>query len=53
MAKRITSRGEQQHLTNSAEELVGSLLQRFKLDVPEAATLWDHITEQHEKHFSS
>ncbi len=52
VVKRITSAGEQQHLINSAEELVESLLQRFGLDVPEAATLWDYIARQHEKHFS-
>jgi N-hydroxyarylamine O-acetyltransferase len=52
VVKRITSAGEQQHLINSAEELVESLMQRFGLDVPEAATLWDYLSEQHEKHFS-
>ena len=51
VAKRITSAGKQEHLINSADELVESLLQRFGLDVPAAATLWDHIAKQHEKHF--
>lgn len=51
VVKQITCTGEQQHLINSAEELVESLLQRFGLDVPEAATLWDSIARQHEKHF--
>jgi N-hydroxyarylamine O-acetyltransferase len=51
VVKRITSTGVQQHLINSAEELVESLKQRFGLDFPEAATLWDYIAKQHEKHF--
>jgi len=52
VVKRITRAGEKQHLIDSAEELVASLLQRFGLDVPEAATLWNRIAEQHERHFS-
>ena len=46
-----SSTGEEKKLIGSAEELVALLRDRFSLDVPEAAGLWDKVCARHTELF--
>ena len=52
VAKQVTPSGRREWLVDSAGELVGSLRDRFGLDVPEVAGLWDRICARHEALFA-
>lgn len=43
---------ETKRLIGSAEELVAVLSERFGLDLPEAATLWDKVCARHDRLFA-
>ncbi len=43
----VTREGKQKRLLDSADELVATLRDVFKLDIPEAAGLWERVCERH------
>lgn len=45
----VTSKGKRSRVLESADELVATLRNEFKLIVPEAATIWRQICERHEQ----
>ncbi len=45
----VTSEGKRKRVLDSADELVATLSDEFKLMVPEAASLWGKICERHEE----
>lgn len=45
--KRVTSDEKETRLVQSADELVETLKDTFRLDVPEVADLWDRIVRRH------
>jgi N-hydroxyarylamine O-acetyltransferase len=49
VAKRVTAQGKKEWLINSADELVESISNRFDLDVPEIASVWNRIVARHEE----
>ena len=51
VAKQITPQGKREWLIGSADELLETLSDRFALDVPEVANLWDAICARHEELF--
>jgi N-hydroxyarylamine O-acetyltransferase len=46
--RRLTPRGHDDHMIESANELIDTLSRVFDLDLPEAATLWPKIVARHE-----
>jgi len=44
----ITLAGRAERVVDSADELVGVLKDDFRIDVPEAASLWPQVCERHE-----
>jgi len=53
VAKQVTPQGKREWLIDSADELLETLSDRFGLDVPEIAGLWDRIEARHEELFPS
>ncbi len=53
VAKTITPGGINEWLIQSAEHLAESLQERFALDVPELATLWDRVCTAHDRYFGA
>lgn len=53
VAKQVTPQGKREWLIDSADELLETLSDRFGLDVPEVASLWDAIVTRHEEIFGS
>jgi N-hydroxyarylamine O-acetyltransferase len=51
MAKQLTPEGKREWLIESPAHLHESLNERFGLDVPEVASLWDRIAARHEALF--
>lgn len=51
VAKQVTPQGKREWLIDSADELLETLSDRFGLDVPEVAGLWDQIAARHEEIF--
>ena len=51
VAKQVTPRGKREWLIDSADELLEALSDRFGIDVPEVAGLWDGIAARHEALF--
>jgi N-hydroxyarylamine O-acetyltransferase len=51
VAKQVTPQGKREWLVDSADELLETLSDRFGLDVPEVAGLWDQIEARHEELF--
>jgi len=49
VAKTITTDGISSRIIDSADELVASVAERFGLDLPEIANLWDGICQRHEE----
>jgi len=49
VAKQVSPEGKREWLIESAEELLETLSDRFALDVPEVAGLWDAIEARHEE----
>ena len=45
----MTGEGKRKRVLDSADELVATLSDEFKLTVPEAAGLWGKICERHEE----
>lgn len=45
----VTTAGKCQRVLNSADELVATLRDEFKLVAPEAASIWERICERHEQ----
>ena len=45
----VTSEGKRKRVLDSADELVATLRDEFKLVAPEAAALWEKICERHEQ----
>jgi N-hydroxyarylamine O-acetyltransferase len=53
VAKQVTPQGKREWLIDSADELLETLSDRFGLDVPEVAGLWDAMVARHEEIFGS
>ncbi len=51
VAKQVTPQGKREWLIDSADELLEALSDRFGLDVPEVAGLWDQIVDRHKALF--
>lgn len=51
LARQVTPQGKREWLVDSAGQLVETLNDRFGLDVPEIAGLWDEIAARHEALF--
>lgn len=51
VAKQVTPQGKREWLIDSADELLETLSDRFGLDVPEVASLWDAMVARHEEVF--
>lgn len=51
VAKQVTPQGKREWLIDSADELLEALGDRFGIDVPEVAGLWDQIVARHEEFF--
>jgi hypothetical protein len=52
VAKQVTPQGQREWLISSADELLETLSDRFALDIPEVAGLWDAIAARHEELFA-
>jgi N-hydroxyarylamine O-acetyltransferase len=53
VATRFTTEGREERLIDSGEELVQSLSDRFGLNVPEVADIWDKVLASHEAYLAS
>jgi N-hydroxyarylamine O-acetyltransferase len=51
VAKQVTPQGKREWLIDSADQLLETLSDRFGLDVPEVAGLWDAMVARHEEVF--
>jgi N-hydroxyarylamine O-acetyltransferase len=53
VAKQVSPQGKREWLIDSADELLETLSDRFGIDEPEVAGLWDRIVARHEAYFGS